>query len=197
MNNISRLLPVLTLPVLCTLSLAAQAVLIDFESAPLGGTDSYAQDGFTLLDTFSTSATNTAIQLTSIPGNSTQIFAFCAFDGSCSAGTSLALTDGGAFSVSSIDAANWQISGTTGALDLVGHFSGGGSITQTLTTDDFWSTYSLSGFDNLVSLDIVGRSVYAFAIDNLVVNGSDVPEPATLALLGLSMAGLGFRRKDG
>lgn len=177
-------------------SFAANATLIDFESASLGASNLYSQDGFTLVDNLVTSTVNTAIQTSSVPGNTSQVFAFCAIDGFCTEDTYLTLT-GGIFSLNSIDAANWNIQNTTGSLDLVGYFQGGGSITQTLTTTDVWQTWVLSGFSNLVSVDIIGYTSYAFSIDNLVVNtSSEVPVPASLSLLAFGLALLGFRRKS-
>ena len=32
-------------------------------------------------------------------------------------------------------------------------------------------------------------------LDNVIVEGASIPEPATLALMGLGLAGIGFRRK--
>lgn len=76
------------------------------------------------------------------------------------------------------------------------------SFIQELIYFSGWSfdNFSLTGdFSNLVSVNFLAfgaNSAPEFLIDNIVVNESvNAPEPSTLALFGLALAGLGFSRK--
>lgn len=75
-------------------------------------------------------------------------------------------------------------------VDRLNRRSGGGTISASLATGDAWATDALVGFDNLTSVDFVGNTTYDLAIDNLVVDATPTPEPASLALLGAGLAGL-------
>lgn len=80
---------------------------------------------------------------------------------------------------------------------FTGNLNGGGIVTQSLfPTLGGNDLKSLTGFTNLVSLDITSLNDGTFPVfDNLQLQASNVPEPASLVLMSFGLAGLGFRRK--
>jgi len=104
------------------------------------------------------------------------------------------------FSVSGIDVAGWG-----GAMNIIvsGIKANGAVVSKTLSSDsdnraianDF-VTYNLTDFSDLASLSIRSNSSWV-AIDNIaIVDASDVPEPTTLAMLGIGLAGIGSLRRQ-
>jgi hypothetical protein len=107
------------------------------------------------------------------------------------------------FKVSSLDLVGWSSMVTQAT--LTGTKVGGGTVTQVVNLNaipnsvnrsgnDF-RMFALSGFDNLSSLSITHTGTAFLAMDNLVVNSTSVPEPSSLALFGLAMAGCVFMRR--
>ena len=115
-------------------------------------------------------------------------------------GFSIASASAAPFSLTSIDLAPFQdYSGVTTAT-LTGTKVGGGIVTKIISLDptllshkqtgnDF-TTYLLTGFDNLSSLSITHNGTTALAVDNVVLNvdAATVPEPSSIALFGLALA---------
>jgi hypothetical protein len=107
------------------------------------------------------------------------------------------------FSVQSLDLVAWNATLTSAI--LTGNFAGGGSIVYTVTLDpvanevkqtgnDFIK-YALSGFTGLTSLTIQGNGPSWLAMDNLDIEVTAVPEPGSLAVFGLGLAGLAAMRR--
>jgi hypothetical protein len=99
------------------------------------------------------------------------------------------------------DAAVYWI-GASGQILLTGQISGGGTVTTILTVGTPWSSFNLSGFDNLASLTFQDTTSGGFlvapgmGIENINL-GPSTPEPGTLVMFGsgiLGLAGL-LRRK--
>ena len=80
-------------------------------------------------------------------------------------------------------------------VDVTGTLAGGGTVTQSVTYDrdpeNFQTVLALSTFHDLTSVEFSSND-FAPAFDNFVTT---VPEPATITIIGMGVAGTGWLRR--
>jgi hypothetical protein len=188
----------LVLAALAALPAAANAVVIDFDAAPQNTVigPSYSEDGFTI--------TGSGFVFPQFEG-----FAFSTYtnDGSIALnykGPSYTLTmdGGGTFDFTSFQLGNVNGNMEGGTLQIA--FDGGPATSLAIPTDSMLQTYTFDMMDvtsvvfsylptdTFLSLESYAR------IDNIVLNESAVPEPASWALMiaGFGLVGTGLRRRQ-
>ncbi len=190
--TIAKSLALIGFSTLSVLAVApAQAVVIDFESlahndngVSFPGTP-YTEDGFTMTSSLNDLGAYTVwgTELVYYPGST----ALGHNPDAPSMTTTLTQVGGGAFSLSSIDLADIYNNGTNVNVDFIGNLVGGGTVTQSFTTDSVagLETFTFnSSFTNLASVQWTPTiGVQYIQFDNININGGGstaVPEPFTV-----------------
>ena len=110
-------------------------------------------------------------------------------------------TGGGLFGLASLDAGG-LFSGS-GSVQVTGYLSGGGTVQTLLDLVNFsvtagvLPTFTFDGaWNDLTAVDLLRTSGNFIAFDNITLTRSvSVPEPGTLALLGIGLFGMGLSRR--
>ncbi len=186
---------------------SAQAAVVDFEGVVFGGVavpvTPYTESGMNFVNNNGDSALDGVFgPFSGAATNGTDVLGFAAADVGILPPSYIIMTasGGASFDLLSVDSSIiFPDEDGAGILDIVGHFSGGGTITASVgTLIGAWTTSAngfggaLAGFDDLIQVDFIASGFDSAGIDNIVVA---VPAPAGIALFGLGLMMLGLRRK--
>lgn len=158
----------------------------------------YVESGFTLINLAPNRFNDGIFAKDQSNSNGSATFVFCAVEGSCGPGTALRLTGSTPFSLKSFEVGTFLTETDVGTLEITGFLQAGGTVTTSVDVRTAWATHALRDFTDLLGVEFRGHKIYAVAFDNLVLDASrksQVPEPGSLALAGLAVAGLGLARR--
>lgn len=205
-----KILRLASFAALCSLALGARATLLDFEDLAGTGVDNgtitshgplIGTQGYSLFTTGDSNGVDYGLDSedpSSLAVGRNYTGSLALYDGTTGSTTIIQKLDGKAFDVTSIDLGNLYVQDTRvggATVGLVGVRTDGSTVERliSLQPSDGLQPQLLSGFKNLSSFKIGKQGAPFFQFDNIAVQA--VPEPASLAALGLGACGLLRRRK--